>query len=1085
MGGNNVNAQTPFQAEPPIVSGSEKKSMATLFFRNGYVLGLTMVILLVGGLSSLINLPRLEDPRITNRNATILTFLPGASASRIEALVNEPIEEALEEIDAIKKIESTARSGVSNIRVELQDHITDKTNEDAFSKIRSRLQNIQGGLPAGTSLPFLDDQRGAIAYSLIIGLGWQPSASDHNDVSSIEALPLNMLQRVALDLKDRMLNTPNTELVRIFGGAEEEIRVTPNANEMAALGLSPAQLAEIIRSSDSKVSAGQMRGQSHDVRLEVVGALDGVSRIRAIPIRADERGSLLTLGDIADVSRGIKTPSEQIGFSAGQRMLFIAIRADENVRLDRWNAQALSVLSDFRQEYDPHFTLDVLFEQNTYTEERLGGLVLNLLAGALVVVFIVFLTMGWKSGLIVGAALPLSAAGAVFSLNFFGQGIHQMSIFGMIIAIGLLIDSAIVMTDEVRKQIHAGVSRLQAMENSVKHLFVPLLASTFTTILGFMPIFLLPGNAGDFVSPIAISVVMALCFAFVLSVTVIPALAARSSHPHQPHKTYAWWRVGLPKPHFVEDIKAFVLHALQRPKRFALVAVVPAVLGFGLMSTMPMEFFPAGDRDMFEVKVWLPSDSAISQTEQVVQRADRVLNQLDGIETTHWLMGASIPSVYYNQIPTQDKNSAYAQAVVIAESPRQAERLILQAQSALNEAVPEARVVVKAFAQGPPVAAPIEFRISGPDLATLRLLGEAVKAVMHQQSSITHTRSSIEGGEAKLWFDVDEAQAHRLGLSLRSVAEQYEGNLEGFFGGSVLEDVEELPIRVRLPEGQGSEMAYINNLALVTPNGQEWIPSAILGDMKLRPEISAITRFNGERVNTIFGYLTPDAKAVSVAAEILQRIQASMDLPTGYAISVAGDSEQQAEAVGNLMTYAPVLLVMMAATLILAFRSVAMALIIGSVGLLSVGLGMLALKIAGYPLGFNPLIGSIGLAGVAINDTIVVLAAIRSNPRARLGDAQAIVQETFGCGRHVLSTTFTTIGGFIPLLLFSGGAFWPPLSVVIAGGIGFALILAMFFTPLAYQIYANRQVRLRVSEAKTAEVPVALGSEKTYSSANI
>jgi multidrug efflux pump subunit AcrB len=326
---------------------------------------------------------------------------------------------------------------------------------------------------------------------------------------------------------------------------------------------------------------------------------------------------------------------------------------------------------------------------------------------------------------------------------------------------------------------------------------------------------------------------------------------------------------------------------------------------------------------------------------------------------------------------------------------------------------------------------------------------------MHQIPSITHSRASIDGGEPKLWLNVDEAQADIVGLELRTIALQYEGSLEGFASGSVLEDIEELPVRVRLSDEQRSSIEKLSNLQLSTPNVTGWVPTAALAEVSLRPETASITRYNRERVNTIYGYLTPEAKAVSVARDIERRVREQITIPSGYSIDVAGDSEQQAEAVGNLLTYAPILAVMMIATLILAFRSVAMALIILSVAVFSVGLGMLSLKIAGYPLGFNPLIGSIGLTGVAINDTIVVLAAILGNHKARAGDVQEIVNETFGCARHVISTSLTTIGGFIPLLLFSGGSFWPPLSVVIAGGIGFALILAMFFTPLAYKIYAD------------------------------
>ena len=967
-------------------------------------------------------------------------------------MINEKIEDTLEEIDDIKTIESTARTGVSSISIELQDAVTSKTNEQVFSKIRSRLQNVAGDLPADASIPFLDDKRGVTAYTLIIGLSWNGSGQP----------PLNILQRVALDLKATMLNTGNTELVRVFGGVKEEILVAPDLAELAALNMSAADLSQRIRQADSKIAAGQFRGTNQDLQIEVDGALNSVERVANIPIKTGTQGTVLKVRDVATVEKSYQQPVEQLGYKDGKRMLYIAVRANENVRVDLWAEKTLAAFEQVRQAYSGQLSLNIIFDQSDYTEARLADLVTNLLMGCVIVVAIVLLTMGWKAALVVGSVLPLSAAGALFTFNFFGQSIHQMSIFGMIIAIGLLIDSAIVMTDEVRKSIRKGMSKIEAMRHSVHHLFVPLLASTFTTVLGFMPIFLLPGNAGDFVGSIALSVILSLCFSFFLAMTVIPALAANATvvqgedDDEESQSKYRWWRHGLRKPAVFDDFKRFSLYAIQRPKRYLLLAMLPCVAGFLLMGTMKMEFFPAADRDMFEVQLYLPSDSAIDYTKRQVAIADNIIKTLDNVTNVHWLIGASTPSVYYNQIPNQDNNSAYAQAVITATNNKAADRLVAEVQNALNRAIPNGQPVVKKFAQGPPADAPVSFRILGPDIDTLRRLGEEVRAIMHQNPDMVHTRASISSGQAKLWFVADEIETDLAGLDLITVAQQFQSNLEGFTGGSVLEDVEELNVRVRLNNDERADIASVSNIQLTSPTaGNRWIPAEALGKLDLRPEIGQITRYDGERVNTILGYITPSAKAVSVSSAVMSKINDTVRIPAGYTINVAGDSEEQAEAVGGLVTFAPVLLTLMVATIILAFRSVAIAGIIFVVALLAIGLGMLSLKIAGYPLGFNPLIGSIGLAGVIINDTIVILAAILGNEKAKHGDGEAIITETYGCGRHVLSTTFTTIGGFIPLLLFSGGTFWPPLSVVIAGGIGFGLMLAMFFTPLAYKIYAD------------------------------
>ncbi|MEM6602575.1 MAG: efflux RND transporter permease subunit [Pseudomonadota bacterium] len=1029
-------------------SEAKKSDISTVFFRNRHLLVLTICILLIGGLGAIKNLPRLEDPRITTRVASILTFLPGASASRVEALINKKIEDTLEEIDDIKNIESTARPGISNITIELNDNVTPDTNEEIFSKIRSRLQNVSNELPPDATLPFLDDNRAVAAYTLIFGISWDQAGEP----------PLNLLQRVALDLKDSILNTSNTELVRIFGGIEEEITVTPDKAELMALGVTADRLAEIIANADSKVSAGIIHTDSQDFQIEIDGALTSVDRIARIPILSKDNGSTVKVGDIAHIEKSYAKPPKQVGLKDGKRIIYVAVRSDAFVRSDIWTKNILETFDVVRAKYSSPIDMDIIFEQNKYTQARLNDLVTNLFLGALVVIAIVLLTMGWVSALIVGSVLPLACAGSIFAFNFFGQSIHQMSIFGMIIAIGILIDSAIVMTDEVRKSIlDKGMSKIAAMRHSIHHLFVPLLASTLTTILGFMPIFLLPGSAGDFVGPIALSVVLSLIFSFMLAMTVIPALAAiygiegkrTGDNPLQ------WWQIGLKKPAIFEDFKSFSLTAIQNPKRYIWLSIIPCILGFILTSTLKVEFFPPADRNMFEIQVFLPGGSASAYARNQVKIADEIVKSSDKVTDIYWVVGTSTPQVYYNQFSKQDDNNSYAQAVVTLQDNSGANSIMADLQNKLNLALPDARPVVKKFAQGPPADAPVALRILGPDITILQDLGEQVRAIMHQNPEIIHTRASIEGGQPKLWLRADEAKADVIGLDLTDIARQFQGSLEGYKGGSILEDVEELPVRVRLEDKERNNITDAANMQLLADGRARWIPAEAIGKIELSPEISEISRYNGQRVNNIFAFIKNDAKPVSVSSAIEEKIAEQMTIPSGYEIDVAGESEEQAEAVGGLATFAPVLLTMMVATIILAFRSVALAVIVFTVAFLSIGLGMLSLKIAGYPLGFNPLIGSIGLSGVVINDTIVILAAILGNERAKYGDGEQIIKETYGCGRHVLSTTFTTIGGFIPLLLFSGGSFWPPLTVVIAGGIGFSLILAMFFTPLAYKIYAD------------------------------
>lgn len=546
---------------------------------------MTLALIMVAGLASLANLPRIEDPRITSRNATIVTQLPGASAVRVEALVSKKLEDELRELSEIKTIDSTSRNGISVINIELQDWVGSDDNQQIFSKVRDRLAAVEAQLPADAGKPELDDKRGAVAYSLILSLTWERADTPE----------LGIVNRLAEGLADRLRNLPGTEQVVLFGEPEEEIRVTVDPAELAALGLSASDLAARLSAADAKAPAGTVRGGHRDLRIELAGELDSVARVAAVPLLDDGRGGLLTVGDVARVRKAWQDPPEQVALDNGHRAVMVAVRTEEALRLDQWAESAHRLVSEYRAELDDVVAMSIVFDQSGYTGQRLSGLSGNLLAGAAVVVFVVFLTMGWRPALIVGSALPLSAALSLFGLSLFGGQIHQMSIFGMIIAIGLLIDNAIVMTDAVLERKRAGDDAIQAVAGAVRHLAAPLFAATFTTILGFMPVFLLPGNVGDFVSPIAVSVVLALIASFALSMTVIPTLAALLVRPNA-SLDKRWWRDGLRPTGAARGYRGLLLGAMRRPGLSLPLLMVLPLVGFVLAGTLGMQFFPSADR---------------------------------------------------------------------------------------------------------------------------------------------------------------------------------------------------------------------------------------------------------------------------------------------------------------------------------------------------------------------------------------------------------------------------------------------------------------------------------------------------------
>ena len=402
----------------------------------------------------------------------------------------------------------------------------------------------------------------------------------------------------------------------------------------------------------------------------------------------------------------------------------------------------------------------------------------------------------------------------------------------------------------------------------------------------------------------------------------------------------------------------------------------------------------------------------------------------------------------------------YAQGIITADSADTAKEIIPQIQQQFDQLFTKAQIVVSPFAQGPPVYAPVMFRLVGPDEYNLRQLGDRYRTALAAVPGVTTTQATMTGGQAKLWLNIDEYEANNQGWNKRLIANRIQGQLDGVTAGSQLTGTEDTPVRVMLDQRQRQQPDEIIDTYFASSGngGSSLLHLGSISTVEVSPAATNIFRRNGERTNVISAFVTPDALPPEVTQAALENFQQNLpSLPPGYRLEIGGDSEESEEASGNLATFAPILTCMMIGAVILAFRSVSIAMVIGAVAVLTIGFGLIALRVSGYPFGFNPLLGIAGLIGIAINDSIVILAAIRRNAIAAAGDIAAIAEEALGCSRHVIATTLTTIGGFLPLLL-AGGDFWPPLAVILAGGVAGATILATVFVPCCYVILVRMHI---------------------------
>ncbi len=1036
-----------------------------LFYRNPRLMVLTVALILVGGLSSYYVLPRMEDPLLTERAAMVVTRFPGADAERVESLVTEKLEQELQEIDEIKEVRSLSRSGVSTVNIELRDDIYEV--DTVWSRIRDKLDDARPALPDGALEPVFE-QLDVKAYALIAALTWNPASGTDEDVEPTPNYAI--LRRLAEQLDDELLAISGTEEVDTFGDPEEEVVVEVDQAKLAALGLTVQSVSDQLRASDSKISAGRFRSRD-DLLLEVSGEFESLERIGRVPISygTDSNGTegrFVRLLDVATIRKGVMEPPSSLALVHGKPAIALGALVRPSVRIDHWSAEVDNTLSEFRDALPRGIELHTIFQQNDYVETRLAGLLGNLVLGGIAVISVILVMMGWRSAIIVGTALPLSALMVLTGMRMLEIPIHQMSVTGLIIALGLLIDNAIVIVDEVNERLRHTDSPARAVSSSVGHLALPLLGSTVTTALAFAPIALMPGPAGEFVGSIAVSVIMAIVSSLFLALTVVPAITALTArlgpdgasdnHPRGDRLKIrpTWWKEGLHLPRLLAGYRRGLRAMFSRPAIGIAAGVALPLIGFLQFSKLPEQFFPPADRDQFQIELELPSTTSVSET---LETANRMRNQLlrhEDVQEVSWFLGESAPSFYYNVIPRRRDTSSYAQAMVQLTTGKEPMSVIRQLQGELDQAFPESRVLVRQLEQGPPFDAPIEVRLFGPDLQVLRSLGDQVRKAMSDSANVVHTRADLGETVPKLSLSVHEDEARLAGLDHSGIANQLSSTLEGAVGGSILEQTEELPVRVRVSNQQRGEVRSIASLELLGPTmsdtSHNGVPLSALASISLEPQSASIPRFNQRRMNEVQAYITAGVLPDTVLAEVQERLeQSSFELPPGYTMQLGGEAAKRDDAVGNLMVNVGILMVLMVATLVLSFSSFRMAGIIGVVAFLSAGLGVGALWVFGYPFGFMAIVGTMGLVGVAINDTIVVLAAIRDDEQARQGSPVAVAEVVVRSTRHVVATSLTTIAGFVPLLV-GGGGFWPPLAVSIAGGVGGATILALFFAPSAY-----------------------------------
>ena len=598
--------------------------MIALYLRSKpRFVALLLLLIATIGTAGYLSLPRLEDPTLSPRFAVLKTILPGADALRVETEITEILEEELQDVEQIRLMRSQSRPGISTVILELEDHVADI--ESAWADVREKVDQAESKLPQDASKPELEttDVR---AYALMVALKWD-SQAPFNQV---------ILQRQAEQLEEILLSVPGTEKVKTFGDTPEEITVLLHSSKLQGQGLALQQIVEMASGQEARVTTGELINENYRHVLQTDTSFHNVGDVRNTPIIPTPRGDYLPLGALGQVQRGLSTPLQQRAIVAGKPAIVLAVYAEDRIRVDGWTKAVHQALNE--HSLPDGLELQVLLEQNKTVQSRLGTLALNLLMAIVGVTVVVLLIMGWRAALVVSCSIPLTAACVLGGLVALDIPIHQMSVTGLIVALGLMIDNAIVITDEMKAERDAGHSPTETIRTVVKRLTVPLSSSTATTILAFLPIALLPGGTGEFVGSIAVTVIVALLSSLLLSLTLLPVLFLWFEG--QPNRSPSVWTG--------DGLVNLYRWMFRHPWTTTALALVFPVMGFLSMPTLKEQFFPPTDRAQIRMVIELPNSRTLSSTERAAELIRARCLQHPEIQDVHWFLGRSVPKFYYN-----------------------------------------------------------------------------------------------------------------------------------------------------------------------------------------------------------------------------------------------------------------------------------------------------------------------------------------------------------------------------------------------------------------------------------------------------
>lgn len=1000
-----------------------------------------IVLVTIAGIYAFFGLGRAEDPPFTVKQMTAIAVWPGATAQEIQEQVAEPLEKRLQELKWYDRTETYTRPGMAYITLSLQDKTPPSEVQEEFYQARKKLGDESLRLPAGVIGPMINDEFSDVTFALF--------------ALKAKGEPQRQLVRDAEGLRQQLLHVPGVKKVNIIGEQAERIYIAFSHDRLATMGLSPQDIFNALNSQNALAAAGTIETRGAQIFIRLDGAFDELQKIRDTPLVA--KGKTLTLSDVATVERGYEDPPTMLIRNQHEPALLLGI-----VMREGWNGLALGKALDaetakINDSLPLGMTLTKVTDQSVNIRSSVDEFMIKFFVALLVVMVVCFVSMGWRVGVVVAAAVPLTLAVVFVVMEAAGINFDRVTLGSLILALGLLVDDAIIAIEMMVVKMEEGYDRIKASAYAWSHTAAPMLAGTLVTAIGFMPNGFAQSTAGEYTSNMFWIVGLALIASWFVAVVFTPYLGVKIL-PAIPKVEGGHAAIyNTPRYNRFRQLLGRVIARKWRVAGSVVAIFILAVLGMGLVKK---QFFPTSDRPEVLVEVQMPYGTSIAQTSAATAKIETWLGQQPEAKIVTAYIGQGSPRFYLAMAP-ELPDPSFAKIVILTDSETSREALKFRLREAVASGLaPEARVRVTQLVFGPYSPFPVAWRVSGPDVKQVQDIAERVKAVL-QASPMMRTVNTDWGSRVPVMhFTLDQNRLQATGLTSSAVAEQLQFLLSGVPVTSVREDIRSVDVVARAAGDIRLDPAKIEGFTLVGNAGQR-VPLSQIGRIEIGMEDPILRRRDRTPTITVRGDIADNLQPPDVSVAIMKQLQPIADaLPADYRIDMAGSIEESGKATQAMLPLFPIMIALTLLIIILQVRSLSAMLMV----FLTAPLGLIGvvptLLIFNQPFGINALVGLIALSGILMRNTLILIGQIDHNQKDGLDPFQAVVEATVQRARPVLLTAMAAVLAFIPL---THSVFWGTLAWTLIGGTLGGTIITLVFLPAMYAIWFRiRPVEQRV-----------------------